>query len=73
MKKETDVLGIILVIGVVVAIVAALTLITMLLWNWIMPGIILCNTINFWQAAGLLVVISLLTMDKSKLFEWLYE
>jgi hypothetical protein len=73
MEKKIDVLGMLLVILVVAAIMATLSLVVMLLWNWIIPGVILCDKINFWQATGLLIISSLLTMDKSKLFSWLYE
>ncbi|GAB4136780.1 MAG: hypothetical protein Fur0041_11330 [Bacteroidia bacterium] len=30
--------------------------VTMLLWNWLMPAIFGITMINFWQAAGLLVL-----------------
>jgi hypothetical protein len=73
MKTDRNYYGVLLVVGVVAAIIAALSLVTMLLWNWIMPGIILCNKINFLQATGLVAITSLLTFDKSKLFNWLYE
>ena len=73
MKVDRDYFGLMLVTLVVAAIIAALSLVTMLLWNWIMPGIIICDKINFWQATGLFVISSLLTFDKSKLFGWLYE
>ncbi len=73
MKKKIDVVGIMLVILVVAAIVVALSLVVMVLWNWIMPGIILCDKIGFMQSVGLIALASLLTMDKSKLFSWFYE
>ncbi len=34
--------------------------ITMLLWNWLIPGIFGISTINFWQALGLLVLCRIL-------------
>jgi ABC-type bacteriocin/lantibiotic exporter with double-glycine peptidase domain len=73
MKTTKNYSGILLVILVVTVIIIALSLVTMLLWNWIMPGIILCDRINVLQAMGLFALISLLTFDKSKLFNWLYE
>lgn len=33
---------------------------TMLLWNWLMPGIFSLPEINFWQAVGLLVLCKIL-------------
>lgn len=35
---------------------AALSLATMLLWNWLMPSIFGLTLISFWQAAGLLAL-----------------
>ncbi|MDH6358378.1 hypothetical protein [Parabacteroides sp. PF5-9] len=41
-------------------IVAVFSLITMLLWNWLMPALFGLITINFWQAAGLLILARIL-------------
>lgn len=68
-----DLFALVVIIVVTTAIIAALSLATMWVWNWILPNIIICKEINFWQAAGILFLISLLTFDKSKLFGWLYE
>jgi hypothetical protein len=54
----------------VIAIIAFLALTTMLLWNLLMPSLI---RINFWQAAGLMALASVLTCDKTKIFGWIYE
>lgn len=67
------------VLCAIVFIISALSLVTMLLWNWVMPHIILCSRINFCQAAGLLAIVSLITFDKKRLLlsaipkGWLYE
>lgn len=42
------------------AAVAGFSAITMLLWNWLMPGIFGLEVINFWQALGLLALIRIL-------------
>jgi protein-S-isoprenylcysteine O-methyltransferase Ste14 len=70
MKKKRNYYGTALVALVVILIVLALSLATMWLWNWLMPALILGVRINLLQAAGLLAFVSLLTFDKSKLFEW---
>jgi len=43
-----------------VAAVAAIAAITMLLWNALIPAIIGWSAINYWQAAGLLILSRLL-------------
>lgn len=74
MKKQSkNLYGIILVALIVIAIIAALSFVVMLLWNLILPDVMLCDEINFWQSAGLICLISLLTFDKAKLFDWIYE
>ena len=42
------------------AVFAAATAVIMLLWNALIPSIIGWNAINYWQAAGLLVLCKLL-------------
>ncbi len=43
-----------------VAILAAVVFILMQLWNWLMPDIFGVTTINFWQAAGLMLMTKIL-------------
>jgi len=43
-----------------VAAVAAIAAVTMLLWNALIPAIIGWSAINYWQAAGLLILCRLL-------------
>lgn len=43
-----------------VAVFAASSAVVMLLWNWLIPVIIGWTAINFWQAAGLLLLCKLL-------------
>ena len=73
MKQRKNIYGIMLVAVIVIAILAALSFVIMMLWNLILPDVILCDEINIWQSAGLIALISLLTFDKSKLFDWIYE
>ncbi|MDR3339132.1 MAG: hypothetical protein LBT25_03380 [Candidatus Symbiothrix sp.] len=42
------------------AAIAGFSAITMLLWNWLVPGIFGFAAINFWQALGLLVLARIL-------------
>jgi len=58
---------------IVAAISTVLVLVVQGLWNLIMPKIMLCDKITFLQSAGLIILASLLTVDKSKLFSWLNE
>jgi ABC-type multidrug transport system fused ATPase/permease subunit len=37
-------------------IVAAFSVVVMLLWNWLMPAIFGLTVINFWQAIGILIL-----------------
>jgi hypothetical protein len=69
----SDLVAMIVIVLIVTAMIAALALVTMWLWNWTMPNIIICKHITFWQALGILCLVSLLTFDKSKIFGWLYE
>jgi hypothetical protein len=41
-------------------IIAAISAIVMLLWNWLMPALFGLITINFWQALGLFVLAKIL-------------
>lgn len=73
MKTTKNLYGMLLVFLVITLIIAALSLAVMLLWNWIMPALLLSLRISFLQAVGLTVLSSLLSMDKAKLFSWIYE
>lgn len=42
------------------AVFAAAAIIVMLLWNWLVPSVIGWAVINYWQAAGLLLLCKLL-------------
>lgn len=42
----------------IVAVIALVPAICMWLWNWLMPDIFGLETINFWQALGLMVLSS---------------
>lgn len=42
------------------AFVILATFVTMWLWNWLMPAIFSLGTINFWQAAGILILSKIL-------------
>jgi hypothetical protein len=43
-----------------IAFMVALTFALMYLWNWLVPAVIGWKTIDFWQAAGLLLLSRLL-------------
>jgi Spy/CpxP family protein refolding chaperone len=47
------VLKVVLLVAVAVTVVGA---VVMLLWNWLMPALFGWQTIDFWQAIGLLVL-----------------
>jgi hypothetical protein len=70
-KLSTDLLAGLTLIGIALVIILSLSFLTMILWNLILPGIILCKPINLWQSMGLLVLVSILSMDKSKLLSWM--
>lgn len=40
----------------IAVLLAALTWIVMSLWNWLLPSLFGWRTVDFWQAAGLLVL-----------------
>jgi Ca2+/H+ antiporter, TMEM165/GDT1 family len=51
----------IMIFGCVIAVAALLSFIVMSLWNMILPAAITgVNTINFWQALGLLILSKIL-------------
>lgn len=56
MNKKKKFLGILIFIAVFAASIA----IVMLLWNALIPSIIGWTTINYWQAAGLMILCRLL-------------
>lgn len=70
--NPSDIFAALAIFGIVLVIVAGLGFIVMILWNFLMPEIMLCDKIGLLQALGLLSLISLLTFDKQKLFEWLF-
>ena len=41
--------------------IAILTAVVMLLWNWLIPNLFGGKMINYWQAMGLLVLLRILT------------
>lgn len=53
MKKMFAILGLIALVGLVICL---LPLLTMLLWNWLMPDIFGFKQIDWWQALGLIVL-----------------
>ncbi|MCL1867851.1 MAG: hypothetical protein FWF72_02725 [Paludibacter sp.] len=44
----------------VIVVIAAVSAVVMLLWNWIVPQVIGWNAINYWQALGLSVLCRIL-------------
>ncbi|WP_071145281.1 hypothetical protein [Bacteroides ihuae] len=46
--------------GMFVAALLGFPFATMLLWNWLLPDLFNFQSINFWQALGLLVLLRLL-------------
>jgi len=46
--------------GMFIAAIGVFTIITMLLWNWLMPGLFGVQYIDFWQTIGLLILTRLL-------------
>jgi hypothetical protein len=47
-------------VAVAIVIVAIVSAIVMLLWNWLMPGLFGLPSITYWQALGLLLLCKLL-------------
>jgi hypothetical protein len=65
MKKVLlDFLGWVLTVIVVIALVAVVigieTTVFMLLWNWIVGGVIGWITLNFWQSLGVILLLDIL-------------
>ena len=54
------VLAVIIVIALIVVIVGIETAVFMLLWNWIVGGLIGWITLSFWQALGVIVLLDIL-------------
>ena len=48
-------------VGMIALFLAAMSAAVMFLWNWILPEVTSVKPINFWQAAGLLVLFKILT------------
>ncbi len=51
---------VITIAGIVALLIALLSWITLLLWNWLCPSIFGLRQINIWEAAGLLALATLL-------------
>jgi len=49
-----------LFLAMVATIFVAVVAVVMQLWNWLIPGLFAARPIDFWQAAGLLVLARLL-------------
>jgi len=48
-------------VALVTVTIAAASAVVMLLWNWLMPALFVgVNTVNFWQALGLLLLSKIL-------------
>ena len=54
------VLAVIIIIALIVVIVGIETTVFMLLWNWIVGGLIGWITLSFWQALGVIVLLDIL-------------
>ena len=50
----------------VLVILAAISLIVFLLWNWLMPAIFNLPEINYWQAIGILILSKILFLGIGK-------
>jgi len=59
MRKNWWLRGLKFALFVVVAL-AALSVVVMVLWNWLLPGLFGWPAIGFWQALGLLVLSKIL-------------
>jgi hypothetical protein len=61
MKKVLSwVLAIVVVIALVCVVVGIETTVFMLLWNWIVGGVIGWITLNFWQSLGVILLLDIL-------------
>jgi hypothetical protein len=47
-------------LAIAVVIAAALSLVVMQLWNWLMPSLFAVHAITFWQALGILLLSKIL-------------
>lgn len=47
-------------LGMFIAAIGVFTIVTMLLWNWLIPDLFSIQSINFWQTLGLLALTRLL-------------
>lgn len=54
------VLAVIVVIALVVAVIGIETTVFMLLWNWIVGGVIGWITLSFWQSLGAILLLDIL-------------
>lgn len=57
--------GIVVAIGIALAIAAFIGLPVMWLWNWLMPDLFALKAIGFWQAVGLALLCGLLFKTSS--------
>lgn len=56
----TWVLAVIIVIALVVVVVGIETTVFMLLWNWIVGGVIGWITLSFWESLGVILLLDIL-------------
>jgi hypothetical protein len=54
------VLTVIVVIALICVVVGIETTVFMLLWNWIVGGVIGWITLNFWQSLGVILLLDIL-------------
>lgn len=54
------VLAVIVVIALVVAVIGIETTVFMLLWNWIVGGVIGWITLSFWESLGVILLLDIL-------------
>jgi hypothetical protein len=54
------VLAVIVVIALICVVVGIETTVFMLLWNWIVGGVIGWITLNFWQSLGVILLLDIL-------------
>jgi hypothetical protein len=40
-------------VAIVLAVIAVFSAVVMVLWNWLMPGILALPALNYWQALGI--------------------
>ena len=60
MWKRIWAAGIAAFLAMAAAVFVVVTAVVMQLWNWLIPGLFGTHAIDFWQAAGLLLLVRLL-------------